>query len=50
MELEVWQATGPVKYEFMSLAGETLDALCDVARIEMPPIYLEDRPKLNLVG
>ena len=49
-ELEVWQATGPVKYGFMGLTDEVLDALCDVAGIEMPPIYLEDRPELNLVG
>jgi hypothetical protein len=49
-ELEVWQASGPVKYQFMGLAGETLDALCDVAQIEIPPVFHEDRPKLKVVG
>jgi hypothetical protein len=49
-ELEVWQATGPVKYQFMSLAGETLDAIADLAGIKMPPVFHEDRPELNVVG
>ena len=49
-QIEVWQATGPVKYQFMGLAGETLDALCDLAGFEIPPVFMEDRPKLNVVG
>ena len=49
-EIEVWQASGPVKYGFMGLTEEVLDALCDVAGFEMPPVFHEDRPKLNLVG
>jgi hypothetical protein len=49
-ELETWAKTGPVKWQFMGLAGETLDALADLAGIEIPPIYLEDRPELKVVG
>ena len=49
-ELEVWQATGPVKWQFMGLAGETLDAIADLAGIKMPPVFHEDRPELNVVG
>ena len=49
-ELEVWQTTGPIKWRFMSLTDDVIDALCDLAGIEMPPVFHEDRPKLNLVG
>lgn len=49
-EIETWQATGPIKYQFMGLTEEVLDALCDVAGFELPPIYLEDRPKLSVLG
>jgi hypothetical protein len=49
-EIEVWQATGPVKYQTMGLTDEVLDALCDVAGFGLPPVFHEDRPKLNLVG
>jgi hypothetical protein len=49
-EIEVWQATGPIKYGFMGLTDEVIDAIADLAGIEIPPVCLEDRPKLNLVG
>ena len=49
-ELETWATTGPVKYGFMGLTDEVLDALCDVAGIEMPPVFHEDRPELKVVG
>jgi hypothetical protein len=49
-EVEVWQMTGPVKYQFMGLTKEVTDALATLAGFELPPIYLEDRPKLNVVG
>ena len=48
--IEIWATTGPIKYGFMGLTDEVLDALCDVAGFEIPPIFVEDRPKLNLVG
>ena len=47
--IEIWSATGPVKWQFMGLS-EVLDALCDVVQIEMPPIFMEDRPELTVVG
>jgi hypothetical protein len=49
-ELEVWQATGPVKYGFMGLTKEVIDALATLVGFELPPVFMEDRPKLNLVG
>jgi hypothetical protein len=49
-ELEVWQASGPVKYGFMGLSDEVLDALADLVGIEMPPVFQEDRPELKVVG
>ena len=49
-ELEVWQASGPVKYQTMGLSEEVIDALADLIGIEMPPIFLEDRPTLKVVG
>ena len=48
--IEVWQATGPVKYQFMALTDEVVDALADLIGIEVPPIFMEDRPKLKVVG
>ena len=38
-EIEIWQATGPIKWQFMSLTDEVLDALADLAGIEIPPIF-----------
>ena len=49
-ELEVWQATGPVKYQMMGLTKEVIDALATLVGFGLPPIYLEDRPKLSVVG
>ena len=49
-EIETWQATGPIKYQFMGLTEEVLDALCDVAQIEIPPVVMEDGPELKVVG
>jgi hypothetical protein len=34
----------------MGLTDEVLDALADLVGIEMPPVFHEDRPELNLVG
>jgi hypothetical protein len=48
--IEIWSATGPVKYQTMGLTDEVLDALADLVGIEIPPVFVEDRPKLNLVG
>ena len=49
-ELEVWQASGPVKYQTMGLSEEVIDALADLVGIEVPPIFLEDRSNLKVVG
>ncbi len=49
-QIEVWQATGPIKYQFMGLSEEVIDALADLVGIELPPIFMEDRPKLKVVG
>ena len=49
-ELEVWATTGLIKYGFMGLTAEVLDALCDVAGVEIPPIFMEDRPVLSVVS
>jgi hypothetical protein len=49
-QIEVWQATGPVKYEFMSLTKEVIDAIADLAQMKIPPIFVEDRPELKVVG
>ena len=48
--IEIWQATGPIKYQFMGLSEEVIDALADLIGIEMPPIFMEDRPELKVVG
>ena len=42
-EVEIWSASGPVKYEFMSMTDEVIDTLADLVGIEMPPVV--DRPK-----
>ncbi len=49
-EIEIWQATGPVKWQFMGLTEDVIDALADLVGIEVPPIFMEDRPKLKVVG
>jgi hypothetical protein len=49
-QIETWVATGPIQYQFMSLTNEVINALCDVAGIEMPPVVEEDRPDLKVVG
>jgi len=49
-EIETWATTGPVKYEFMSRKKEVIDALATLVGFELPPIYLEDRPELKVVG
>ena len=46
-EVEVWQATGPVKYQFMGLSGDVTDALADLAGIEVPPVFV---PDMRIVG
>ena len=50
IEIEIWQATGPIKYQFMSLTEDVIDALADLVGIERPPFFMEDRPKLKVVG
>ena len=42
-EVEIWSASGPVKYEFMSMTDEVIDTLADLVGIEMPPVV--DQPK-----
>jgi hypothetical protein len=49
-EIEVWQASGPVKYGFLGLTDEVLDALADLIGIKTPPVFMEDRPELSVVG
>jgi hypothetical protein len=43
-EVEIWSATGPIKYQLMSLTNEVLDTLADLVGIELPPVA--DQPKL----
>ena len=42
-EVEIWSASGPVKYEFMSMTDEVIHTLADLVGIEMPPVV--DQPK-----
>lgn len=49
-EIEIWLATGPIKWQFMSLTDEVLDALANLVGIEMPPIFMADQPKWKVVG
>jgi hypothetical protein len=49
-EIEVWATTGPIKWQFMGLTDEVLDALADLIGIKTPPVVMEDRPELNVVG
>ena len=46
-EVEVWVATGPVKYQFMALDGKVIDAIADLAAIEIPPVFV---PDMRIVG
>ena len=50
IEIEIWSATGPIKWQFMGLTDEVLDALADLVGIEMPPIFMADQPELKVVG
>jgi hypothetical protein len=49
-EVEIWSATGPVKFQFMALTNEVLDALACLVGIEMPPVFMADQPKLKVIG
>jgi len=49
-EIEIWSATGPVKYQLMSLTDEVIDAIASLVGIEMPPIFMADQPELNVFG
>ena len=49
-QIETWSASGPVKWQFMGLTNDVIDALADLVGVEMPAAVMEDRPKLNLVG
>ena len=49
-QIEIWATTGPIKYQFMGLSEQVVDALADLIGIELPPIFTEDRPKLKVVG
>jgi hypothetical protein len=49
-EIETWSATGPVKYQLMSLTDEVLDAIASLVGIEMPPVCVADQPELKVVG
>jgi uncharacterized membrane protein YheB (UPF0754 family) len=49
-EVEIWSATGPIKYQLMSLTEEVLDALANLVGVEMPPVFVSDQPKLKVVG
>ena len=50
IEVEIWSATGPIKYQLMSLTEEVLDALADLVGIEVPPVFVADQPRLNVFG
>ena len=45
-EVEIWQATGPIHYQFMALTDETIDALANLVGIEVPPLFVQDRFKI----
>ena len=49
-EVEIWSATGPVKFQFMALTDEVLDAIADLVGIEMPPVFVSDQPELKVIG
>ena len=49
-EIEIWSATGPIKFQFMALTDEVLNAIADLASIEMPPVFVEDQLKFKVVG
>jgi hypothetical protein len=50
-EVEIWQATGPISYEFMSLTDDVVDALANlIGGIDIPPVFIEDRPELRVIG
>jgi hypothetical protein len=49
-EIEIWSATGPISYQFMSLSSDVVDALANLVGIEIPPVFVEDRPELKVVG
>jgi len=46
-EVEAWAATGPVKYQFMALDGKVIDAIADLAAIEISPVFV---PDMRIVG
>lgn len=49
-EIEIWLASGPISYQFMSISDEVIDALATMAGIEMPPILVStDQPDLKVV-
>jgi hypothetical protein len=50
IEVEVWATTGLVKFQFMSLTDEVLDALANLVGIEIPPTFVADQPELKVVG
>ena len=50
IEVEVWATTGPIKWQFMGLTEDVIDALADLAGIEMPPVFVADHPELKVVG
>ena len=47
-EVETWAATGPIKGQFIGLTKEVIDALADLACIEMPLVV--DQPELKVIG
>ena len=49
-EVEIWSATGPVKFQFMALTDEVLDALANLVGIEKPPTFVSEQPELNVFG
>ncbi len=49
-EIEIWSATGPIKYQLMSLTDEVIDAIASLVGIEMPPVFVSDQPELNVFG
>jgi hypothetical protein len=46
-EVEAWAATGPVKYQFMGLTEDVIDAIADLTAIEVPPVFV---PDMRIIG
>lgn len=46
-EIQIWTATGLVKYQITALTDDVSDALASLVEIEMPPLFTADQPELK---